>query len=338
MKRKKLRLAINGFGRVGRIAARIAIEHPQITLAAINSRSPSDSSAYLLKYDSVYGTFPKKISSQKNFLSVNNQKIAYFQEEDLKKINWSKADIDIVIDATGKFRTSTECQKHLKKGVKLVIISAPAKDKTPTYILGVNEKDFNPLKEKIISNSSCTTNCLGPVLKVLDENFQVKRGFMTTVHSWTRTQNLLDGSSKKDFRFGRAGTANIIPASTGAAKDIGKVLPHLKGKIICQSLRVPLLTVSLIDLIVETEKKVNISQVNSSFKKASQGDAKGILEITEEELVSSDLKGPHSAMIDSLLTKTDGYLVKICAWYDNEWGYVQRLIDMTLYAWQKITG
>ena len=337
MKRKKLRMAINGFGRIGRIAARIAIEHPQINLVAINSRSPSDSSAYLLKYDSVYGTFSKKINSQKNFLLVDNQKIVYFQEEDLKKINWSKANVDIVIDATGKFRTAAECQKHLKKGVKLVIISAPAKDKTPTYILGVNEKDFNPLKEKIISNSSCTTNCLGPTLKVLDESFQVKRGFMSTIHSLTRTQNLLDGSSKKDLRLGRSSLANIIPTSTGAAKDIGKVLPQLKDKVICQSLRVPLLTVSLIDLVVETEKKADAFQVNSSFKKAAQGYAKGILEVNEEEIVSSDLKGPYSAVIDSLLTKTTDHLIKICAWYDNEWGYGQRLIDMVLYTWQKIT-
>ena len=336
-KKRRLRLGINGFGRVGRIVARIAIEHPQITLAAINSRSPSASSAYLLKFDSVYGSFSKKIIFQDDCLVVNDKKIVYFQEEDPKKINWRKADVDIVIESSGKFRTSADCQGHLEKGAKLAIISAPAKDETPTYILGVNEKNFNPLKEKVFSYSSCTTNCLAPIIKVLDENFKVKKGFMSTVHALTRTQNLLDGSSKKDPRFGRTGIANIIPASTGAAKDIGKIFPHLKNKIICQSLRVPLLTVSLIDLVVETKKKVEASQVNSCFEKASQKSLKGVLEVTKEALVSSDLKGPHSAVVDALLTKASGRLVKVCAWYDNEWGYVQRLIEMTLYAGKKIS-
>lgn len=335
IKQARLRLGINGLGRIGRLVARIALCYPQIDLTAINSRSSVDICAYLLKHDTTYGLFSKKIKAFKKALVIDGQKILFFQENDPQKIDWQKAKVAVVIESTGKFRTFSECQKHLKKGVRLVIISAPAKDNTPTYILGVNEQKYDPLKERIISSSSCTTNCVAPVLKVLDEKFKLQRGFMTTVHALTRTQSILDGSSKKEVRLGRAGIANIIPASTGAAKDIGKVLPHLKEKIICQSLRVPLVTVSLAELVVKVFKKTDVNEVNLAFKKAAQGSFKGVLEVADEEVVSSDLIGPHSAVIDPFLTRTSEDLVKVSAWYDNEWGYSARLVDLAVLLFEK---
>lgn len=336
-KKKTLRIGINGFGRIGRIATRIISKRSGLTLAAINSRADTSSHTYLLKYDSTYGSFYQDVKFGSDYLKINNQKIAVFNFEDPSEIPWSRVKADLVIEATGKFRTNQELQVHLRNGAKFVVISAPAKDATKTFVLGVNEGLFDPKKDQIISNSSCTTNCLATTLSVLEQNFEVRRGFMTTVHAVTDSQNLLDNSHKKEARLRRAAFASMIPSTTGSAKDIGKLFPHLSGKIICQALRVPLLTVSLINLTVEVKKKATKEQVNRAFEKASKERLKGILEVSKDELVSSDYVGnSHSSIVDPFLTQVlDGNLIKVFAWYDNEWGYTSRLIDMVEYIAQK---
>lgn len=306
-------IGINGFGRIGRNAARVILNSSDFTLGAINSMSSFDSHAYLLAYDSTQGAFEK---------SLGNTKI--FQEEDPENIPWKN--IDVVLECTGKFRTTIEASKHSAKNV---IISAPAKDDTPTYIMGVNHLAYK--KEAIISNSSCTTNCVTTVLKVLHDKFSVLRGTMTTVHAVTDSQNILDNSHKKEVRLRRSALTNMIPASTGSAKDVGKLFPHLEGRLSCRSLRVPLPAVSLIELVVEIGKKTTKEIVNAAFSHAQM---KGILSVAQEELVSSDYVGnPHSAIIDPFLTDViDGTLVHITAWYDNEWGYANRLVELAQYV------
>lgn len=331
---KKIKVGINGFGRIGRIAARIILNRPNLQLSAINSRATVSSHAYLLKYDSTYGTIPNKIEVSDNYLTVDKQKVDVFNIENPKDIPWDKVGVDIVIDATGKFRTSAELSDHLNPKTKYVVLSAPAKDATKTLVLGVNQTSFNPKEDKIISNSSCTTNCLATTLKVLNDEFKVLNGFMTTAHAVTDSQNLLDNSHKKEVRLRRASFASMIPASTGSAKDIGKLFSKLSGKIICQAIRVPLLTVSLINLTVEVGKKVTREVVNEAFKKASKTYLQGILSVAPEELVSKDFTGnTHSAIVDPYLTQVlDEKLINVYAWYDNEWGYTERLIDMVEYV------
>lgn len=335
--KKTLRLGINGFGRIGRIAARIILNRPTLTLAALNSRAETTSHAYLLKYDSTYGTIPDLVKAGKDYIEVNKHKVAAFNFDTPTTIPWNKAQVDIVLDCTGKFRTSPDLEGHLQHGVKFVVLSAPARDAIKTLVLGVNEHLFDPKKDRIVSNSSCTTNCLATTLVVLHDNFKVKKGFMTTVHAVTDSQNLLDNSHKKEIRLRRAAFASIIPTSTGSARDIGKLFPNLSGKIICQALRIPLLTVSLINLTVEVKKEVTKDKINGAFEKAANGKLKGILEVVKEELVSRDFTGnAHSSIVDPFLTQViDNNLIEVFAWYDNEWGYTSRLIDMTEYIAQK---
>lgn len=334
---KKIKVGINGFGRIGRIAARIILDRPQLELAAINSRADVSSHAYLLKYDTSYGVFPKDVKTSNNSLLVDKQKISVFNSDIPAEIPWSSAKVDVVIDATGKFRKSEDLQGHLQAGVNYVVLSAPAKDDTKTLVLGVNNNLFNPKSDKIISNSSCTTNCLSTTVKVLHDNFQIVRGFMNTIHAVTDSQNLLDNSHKKEVRLRRAAFGNMIPSSTGSAKDIGKLYPELAGKIICSAVRVPLLTVSMINLIVEVKKKTEKDLVNAAFEKASKMNLKGILGFASEELVSHDFVGsPYSSVFDPHLTQVNGEnLVNVFSWYDNEWGYTTRLVDMVEFISKK---
>lgn len=331
---RKIKVGINGFGRIGRLAARIILDRDNLELVAINSRADVSSHAYLLKYDSTYGIFTKIIKESTDFLTVDRQKVDVYNQDLPSNIPWEKRNTDIVIDATGKFRKAQDLEGHLNQGAKYVILSAPAKDDTKTLVLGVNENNFDPKTDKIISNSSCTTNCLATTIKVIHNKFIVKRGFMTTIHAVTDSQNLLDNSHSKEVRLRRASIASIIPSSTGSAKDIGKLYPELAGKIICQAVRIPLLTVSMINLTVEVEKKVTIDAVNEEFKEAAGSYLKGILSVANNELVSKDYTGsPYSSIIDPFLTGvSEDNLVNIYAWYDNEWGYCSRLVDMAEYV------
>lgn len=330
---KKVRIGINGFGRIGRIAARIIHSRKDVELAAINSRADIQSHAYLLKYDSTYSAFDKEVEIRGDYLVVDGSKVAVFNKDNPSDIPWNKAGIDIVIEATGRFRTKEDMAKHLGTSVKKVVLSAPAKDDTKTLVLGVNEYLFEPKKDQLISNSSCTTNCLATVLKVLHRHFQVKRGFMTTIHAVTDSQNLLDNSHHKEIRLRRASFASMIPSSTGSARDIGKLFPDLSGKIFCQAVRVPLFTVSLIDLVMQVKKKTTSEKVNQTFDQAAKEDLSGILSVAREQLVSRDFQGStFSSIVDPFLTLVvQDNLVKVAAWYDNEWGYTSRLVDMVSY-------
>ncbi|OGG15621.1 type I glyceraldehyde-3-phosphate dehydrogenase [Candidatus Gottesmanbacteria bacterium RIFCSPHIGHO2_02_FULL_39_11] len=328
---KKIRVGINGFGRIGRVAARIIEGRDNLELAAINSHADSSSHAYLLKYDSTYGIFNKKVKAiDNNFISIDGRNITVFNRDTPSEIPWEKANVDIVIDSTGLFTKKEDLMPHIRTSVKKVVLSSPAKDDMKTIVMGVNEENFNVKTDHTVSNSSCTTNCLATTLKVLDDSFNVKRGFMTTTHAVTDSQNLLDNSHKKETRLRRSAIASLIPASTGSAKDIGKLFPKLNGKILCRSIRVPLQTVSLINVIVELEEKTTIEEIHHVYNEYEKGGMKGILEVAQEELVSKDYTGnPHSSIIDPFLTQIlDGNLVNIYAWYDNEWGYTSRLVDL----------
>lgn len=330
---KKIRVGINGFGRIGRIAARIILASADSELVAINSRAEASSHAYLLSYDSTYGILDKKVSVKNGNLDIEGKTVSVYAKDLPEEIPWDKAGVDIVIEATGKFRTKEDLDGHLKTS-RYVILSAPAKDDMKTLVFGVNEGSFIPKEDTIISNSSCTTNCLATTLKVLHANFKVKKGYMTTTHAVTDSQNLLDNSHSKEVRLRRAAYASLIPASTGSAKDIGKLYQELSGKLICQAIRVPLLTVSLLNLTVEVEKTTTPEEVNRAYEKAAKEDLAGILAVARDELVSKDFTGnPHSAIVDPFLTKViDGNLLNVYAWYDNEWGYTARLIDMVAYV------
>lgn len=335
--KKKIKLAINGFGRIGRIAARIVLEKDNIDLVAINSRADAYSHAHLLKYDSVYGIFDKSIEADSSHLIVGNKIIEVYREENPSNIPWKKTAVDIVLEATGVFKTKKECQKHIKAGAKMVIVTAPAKDELKTFCFGVNHLSFDPKEDIVVSNASCTTNCLAIVAKVLDESFAIISGFMTTVHSYTDSQNLMDNSHKKNLRLARAAVLNIIPSTTGASSALALVLPNLKGKINSLSLRVPTPTVSLIDLMVKVAKKTNVEQINSAFSNASKKTLSGILDITFKPLVSSDVKGSSlSALVDGCLTQVKDDLVNVKAWYDNEWGYTSRVIDLVDFIGPKV--
>lgn len=329
---KKIKVGINGFGRIGRIAARIAIDHPNLNLVAINSRADALSHAYLLKYDSTYGTFGHDIKEEKGKLLIDNEEVFVFNQDKPDEIPWRKTKVDIVIDSSGKFLTEKDLSGHIRSGAKYVILSAPARDFMKTIVKGVNEKTFHKDKDLIISNSSCTTNCLATTLKVLDNNFTVLKGFMTTVHALTDSQNLLDNSHSKEIRLRRSSLSSLIPASTGSAKDIGKLFPKLSGKILCSSIRVPIPTVSLINLTVTVKKSASKEEVNNSFLEASKRDLKNILSVASDELVSKDFTGNiNSAIIDPYLTQVMENCINIYAWYDNEWGYTNRLVDMVYY-------
>jgi glyceraldehyde 3-phosphate dehydrogenase len=325
------RIGINGFGRIGRNAARIICESQGVTLAAINSLSDASSHAYLLKHDSVQGVFSKNVTHTDSGITVDGHEVMCFWEKDASLIPWDKAQVDVVLECTGRARTGEDAKAHLERGVKAVVISSPVKDSTPTYIMGVNHTLYK--KERVISNSSCTTNCVTTVLKVLDDAYGVIRGNMTTIHAATDSQNILDNSHKKETRLRRSSLVNLIPAASGSSGDVAKLFPHLLSKLPCRAIRVPVPTVSLIDLVVEVKKPTTVSEVNAAYKEASTKVLKGILTVAGEELVSSDYIGsPYSAVVDPFLTDVvDGTLVHVTAWYDNEWGYTNRLVELASY-------
>jgi len=327
---RKIRIGLNGFGRIGRSFARIALKRG-FDIVLINTRkTPNSMLAYLLQYDSVYRKFDKEVKELDDGIEVSGKKIFTSQTSEIENIPWDKHKVDIVFDATGAFTKKPDLVKHLKGTVKKVILTAPAKDEEiPYVVLGVNESSFNFEKEQVISMASCTTNCAAPMFKVIEDNLRVEKGFLTTVHSYTNSQNLVDDSGKKPDRA-RSATLNIIPSTTGAAKAVAKVLPNLKGLVDGMSLRVPTPTVSFTDISVITRKSTNFEEVNYLFKSYSQNQMKGILAYEEQVLVSSDYIGsPYSCIFDANYTKViAGNLVKIFGWYDNEWGYSTRLVDL----------
>jgi glyceraldehyde 3-phosphate dehydrogenase len=322
------KIAINGFGRIGRPSLKIAFEKEDIEVVAINDLTDIQTVAHLLKHDSSYGTYQKEVIADEKAseLIINGTRIKYFSEMDPERLPWGELGVDIVLECTGVFDTQEKAQKHIQAGAKKVILSAPAKDDTPVFLLGVNENEYQG--ETIISNGSCTTNCLAPMIKVLDDNFGVEKGFMTTTHSYTNDQRLQD-LPHKDLRRARAAALNIIPTSTGAAKTVAKGIKHLAGKLDGISLRVPTPVVSITDFVCILKKEASVEEINNAFKEASQNGLKNILDATEEQLVSMDFKGnAHSAIVDLPLTMVNGTLAKVVGWYDNEWGYSNRLVEM----------
>ncbi|MCP9460762.1 MAG: type I glyceraldehyde-3-phosphate dehydrogenase [Nitrospira sp.] len=324
-----IRIGINGFGRIGRTVLRASLGDPDIDIVAINDLTDAKTLAYLLKYDSVHGTLKDHVEAQDDHILINGKAIKVLAVKDPKDLPWKSLNVDVVIESTGRFTDRENAGKHLSAGAKRVIISAPAKDPDVTIVLGVNDEKFDPTSHHIVSNASCTTNCLAPVAKVLLDNFGIKHGIMTTIHSYTNDQQLLD-LPHKDLRRARAAGVSMIPTSTGAAKALHLVIPELKGKLDGLAIRVPTPNVSLVDLTVETEKDCDIAAVNSAFKKAAEGPLKGILKYSEDPIVSIDQKGDaHSATIDAPLTNVvDKRMVKVTAWYDNEWGYSCRIRDL----------
>ncbi|HOK00662.1 MAG TPA: type I glyceraldehyde-3-phosphate dehydrogenase [Candidatus Pacearchaeota archaeon] len=333
-----IKIAINGFGRIGRLVLRKILESNSSVLdvVAINDLSDSKTLAHLLKYDSNYGTLKNEITADEKNIIIDNKKIIVFSEKDPLNILWKDLNIDIVLECTGVFTEYEDAKKHLDSGTKKVIISAPSKSKEiPTFILGVNENEYNPVKDNIISMGSCTTNCLAPIVKIINDNLIIKKGFMTTCHSYTNDQRILD-LVHKDIRRARAAGLNIIPTTTGAASTIGKVIKELDKKLDGIALRVPTSTVSILDLIIETEKSTTKEELNKIFKD-SENNLKGILRVEDNSLVSSDFKGDsHSAIIDSQLTVANDNLIKVVAWYDNEWGYASRLKEFAEFIGNKI--
>ncbi len=327
-----IKVAINGFGRIGRNLVRSAVDNPDIEILAINDLTDPKTLAHLLRYDSVQGIFNAKIDVQDNYIILNGKRIRVLAEKDPQSLPWKELGIQIALESTGKFVTRDGAQRHINAGAGRVIISAPATDPDITLAIGVNEGDFNPEKDRIISNASCTTNCLAPIAKVINDNFGIKRGFMTTIHSYTNDQRLLD-LPHKDLRRARAAALSMIPTSTGAAKAVGLVLPALKGRLDAIAIRVPTPNVSLIDLVVELERDATSKEINEAVKKAAGSTLKGIVEYSEEPLVSIDMNGnPHSAIFDSALTMMlEKRMVKVIAWYDNEWGYSCRIKDLIRY-------
>ncbi len=330
-----MRVAINGFGRIGRMIFRANLMNPTIDIVAVNDLGDPAQTAQLLKYDSNYGTLPMKIEGLPGKLIVDGKETILVQNRDPLLLPWKDLNIDLVIECTGAFTTREGASKHIQAGAKRVMLSAPAKDEIDhTLLMGVNHTEYDPVKDFIISNASCTTNCLAPVAKVLSRSFGIKRGLMTTIHSYTNDQNLTD-NDHKDLRRARAAAMNMIPTSTGAAKAIGLVLPELAGKLHGIAIRVPTPVVSLVDLTVELDKDVTAEEVNAAMKAAAEGEMKGFLGYTDQPLVSMDFKmDPHSSIFDSLETQVlgkTGNLVKVLAWYDNEWGYSMRCIDLAAY-------
>ena len=325
-----IKVGINGFGRIGRMVFRAAVENfaKDIEVVGINDLLEPDYLAYMLKYDSVHGIFQHDVKAEGNFLIVDGKKIQVFAEKDPANITWGALDVDVVVESTGFFLTEELASAHLKAGAKKVIMSAPSKDATPMFVYGVNHKTY--AGQKIISNASCTTNCLAPMSKVLHEKFGIKRGLMTTVHAATATQKTVDGPSKKDWRGGRGILENIIPSSTGAAKAVGKVLPELNGKLTGISLRVPTSDVSIVDLTAELEKPATIEEIKAAMKEASEGELKGILGYTEDAVVSTDFRNDaRTSIFDADKSMVlDPTFVKLLSWYDNEWGYSNKVLEM----------
>ena len=325
-----IRLGINGFGRIGRMVFRAAVENfaNDIQVVGINDLLDADYLAYMLKYDSVHGEFKHDIKVEENFLIVDGNRIQVFAEKDPSQITWGALNVDVVVESTGFFLTEELASAHLKAGAKKVIMSAPSKDATPMFVYGVNHTTY--AGQSIISNASCTTNCLAPISKVLNDKFGIVRGLMTTVHAATATQKTVDGPSKKDWRGGRGILENIIPSSTGAAKAVGKVLPELNGKLTGMSMRVPTSDVSVVDLTVELEKPATYAEICEAMKKASEGELKGVLGYTNEAVVSTDFRNDSRTSIfdEKAGIQLDPTFVKVVSWYDNEWGYSNKVCEM----------
>jgi glyceraldehyde 3-phosphate dehydrogenase len=332
-----LRVAINGFGRIGRNFLRTAWGYSEVEIVALNDLTDSKTLAHLLKYDSVHGIFNADVRVGNGSITVDGKEIKALAVTEPEKLPWKDLGIDIVVESTGRFVDRSSASKHLDAGAKWVIISAPAKEPDTTICMGVNEETLDPAKHKIISNASCTTNCLAPVAKVVHNEFGIVAGLMTTTHSYTNDQRILD-LPHKDLRRARAAAVNLIPTTTGAAKAVGIVLPELKGKLNGMAIRVPTPNVSIVDLVAELAKDTTSEEINAALKKASEGPMKGILLYSEEPLVSSDLNGnPHSSIVDASLTMVlAGKMAKVLAWYDNEWGYSSRLRDLIIYLMKRI--
>ncbi len=320
------KVAINGCGRIGRTFLKIALERG-VNVLAVNDLLDPKTLAYFMKYDSVYGNFKGKIEAGENYIKINGKKILVFSEKEPEKLPWKKLGIDVVIESTGLFVDKEGAGKHITAGAKKVVISAPAKNPDVTIVLGVNDEDLKK-EHTIISMASCTTNCLAPVVKVLNDNLGIKRGFMTTAHAYTNDQRIIDSPHKK-LRRGRAGAINIIPTSSGATSAVAEVIPTLKGKLGGLALRVPVACGSIVDFVCNVTRDTSVEEVNSLLKAAANGKMKGILEYTEDEIVSSDVIGNSaSSFLDSKLTQVNGNLVKVLSWYDNEYGYSCRLVDL----------
>jgi glyceraldehyde 3-phosphate dehydrogenase len=328
-----LRIGINGFGRIGRNMLRASWNDPAIEYVAVNDITDAQTLAHLLKYDSVLGRFKEDVKATEDAILINGKKIRVLAEKEIGKLPWKDLGVTVVIESTGKYTKRPEVIQHIEKGgAAKVIVSAPATDPDITLVLGVNETSYDPAKHHVLSNASCTTNCLAPVVKVLHDEYGIERGFMTTIHSYTNDQKILD-APHKDLRRARAAAVSQIPTTTGAAKAVGLVMPELKGKIDGIAIRVPTPNVSIVDLVAVLKKPVKAEEVNAAFQKAAAGPLKGILGYTDEPLVSVDFMGDtHSGVVDGLSTKViDGSLLKVLAWYDNEWGYSCRLVDLAKY-------
>ncbi len=324
-----IKVGINGFGRIGRMVFRASVNHPEIEIVGINDLCPADYLAYMLKYDTMHGQFDGEVSATENAIVVNGKSIPIFAERDPKNIPWGKLEAEYVVESTGLFLTQEKAQAHIDAGAKKVVMSAPSKDSTPMFVCGVNLDAYTP-DMKFVSNASCTTNCLAPIAKVLNDNFGITDGLMTTVHSTTATQKTVDGPSMKDWRGGRAAAGNIIPSSTGAAKAVGKVIPELNGKLTGMSMRVPTLDVSVVDLTVNLAKPAKYEEICAAMKAASEGELKGILGYTDEDVVSSDFLGdPRTSIFDAKagIALTDTF-VKVVSWYDNEMGYSNKVLEL----------
>jgi len=332
------RIGINGFGRIGRLVLRAALEKniPGLEVVAFNDLADEKTLAHLFKYDSNYGAFPGDVEAGEGTIRIDGKEFRVLAERDPAKLPWKDLGVDMVVESTGLFTDAVKAARHIEAGAKKVIISAPAKNEDITLVLGVNEEGYDPERHNVVSNASCTTNCLAPMVKVLDDAFGVRKGLMTTIHSYTNDQKILD-FPHSDLRRARAAAVSMIPTTTGAAKAIGKVIPKLNGKMNGLSIRVPTPTVSFVDLVVDLEKEAAVDAVNGAFREAAGGPLKNILRYSDEPLVSKDFtKDPHSCIYDMALTYLiDGTLLKVCGWYDNEWGYSCRVVDLIAYMAEK---
>lgn len=334
-----LKIGINGFGRIGRLVFRIGTKNPEFDFVAVNDITDANTLGHLLKYDSAHGIFDVDVKVENDEIIVNNDRFKVFAIKDPKELPWKELGVGIVVESTGIFRSREKAAMHLEAGAKKVIISAPGKGEPPdfTCVLGINENDYDPKKHHVISNASCTTNCFAPMTKVLNDNFKIKRGFMTTIHAYTTDQRLLD-APHKDLRRARAAAHSIVPTTTGAAKAIALVIPELAGKLDAIAIRVPVINASLVDFVCEVGKSTTPEEVNEAFKTAADGPFKGLIQYSEDPLVSVDIIGnPYSMIFDSLTTKVmEGNLIKVLGWYDNEWGYSARLIDLIKFVGEKL--
>ncbi|MGE5398290.1 MAG: type I glyceraldehyde-3-phosphate dehydrogenase [Chitinophagales bacterium] len=328
---RTVRVGINGFGRIGRLVTRVALAREDLQVVAVNDIGDPDTCAHLFKYDSVHGIWQQPVAGKDGCLEIGSTKIHLYSEIDPQKIPWDDQGVDVVIEATGRFNKRSSASKHLRGNVRKVMVTAPGSEMDFTMVMGVNNRNYDPARHQVVSNASCTTNCLAPIARVLNDDFGIEKGLMTTIHSYTNDQRILD-LEHKDLRRARAGAMSIVPTTTGAAKAIGLVIPELDGKLNGTSIRVPTPNVSLVDLVVDLSKTASVEEINQSLRQASEGRMQGIIEYCELPLVSRDFNGnPHSAIVDALSTMVAGNMAKVIAWYDNEWGYSNRVVDAICY-------